>query len=79
MEVRASNKNFLQWEGDALAIGLFEDATELSGELVTLDEKLGGILKELITEEEFKAKASSSIFTRVAGVSKKTKVQNLRY
>lgn len=65
MEVRASNKKFLEWEGDALAIGLFEDATELTGELASLDEKLGGILKELIAEEEFKGKASSSIFTRV--------------
>ena len=69
MEVRASNKKFLEWEGDALAIGLFEDATELTGELASLDEKLGGILKELIAEEEFKGKANSSIFTRVGGAS----------
>ncbi|KST63958.1 leucyl aminopeptidase [Mastigocoleus testarum] len=69
MEVRASNTNFLEWKGDALAIGLFEDATELTGQLTSLDEKLGGILKEIITEEEFKAKAGSSIFTRVPGVS----------
>ena len=69
MEVRASNTNFLEWKGDALAIGLFEDATELTGELASLDEKLGGILKEIITEEEFKAKAGSSIFTRVPGAS----------
>ncbi len=69
MEVRASNTNFLEWKGDALAIGLFEDATELTEELASLDEKLGGILKEIITEEEFKAKAGSSIFTRIPGAS----------
>ncbi len=69
MEVRANNTNFLEWKGDALAIGLFEDATELTGELASLDEKLGGILKEIITEEEFKAKAGSSIFIRVPGAS----------
>lgn len=67
MEILASNTPFKEWKGDGLAIGLFEDAVELTGELATLDEQVGGILKELIAEEEFKGKAGSSIFTRLSG------------
>ncbi|MEM7726781.1 MAG: leucyl aminopeptidase [Cyanobacteria bacterium P01_A01_bin.45] len=65
MQIRASNQSYLEWKGDGLVVGLFEDATELSGELASLDEKLNGTLKELITEEEFKGKANSSTFTRL--------------
>jgi leucyl aminopeptidase len=65
MAILASDTPLLEWAGDTLAIGLFEDAVELSGDLATLDEKFGGILKELITEEEFKGKANSTIATRV--------------
>ncbi|MBW4560579.1 MAG: leucyl aminopeptidase [Mojavia pulchra JT2-VF2] len=66
MLIRASDTPLLEWAGDTLAIGLFEDAVELTGELATLDGKFAGILKELIAEEEFKGKANSTIFTRVA-------------
>lgn len=60
MEIRGSNTPLLEWVGDGLAIGLFEDAVELTGELATLDEKLAGSIKELIAEEEFKGKQGSS-------------------
>ncbi|MBH8577806.1 leucyl aminopeptidase [Nostocaceae cyanobacterium CENA369] len=66
MAIQLSDKPLLEWAGDTLAIGLFEDAVELTGELATLNEKLAGVLKELIAEEEFTAKANSTIFTRVA-------------
>ncbi|WP_445630802.1 leucyl aminopeptidase [Nostoc sp. DSM 114167] len=65
MTIQPSDKPLLEWAGDSLAIGLFEDAVELTGELATLDQKFSGVLKELITEEEFKGKANSTIFTRV--------------
>jgi leucyl aminopeptidase len=65
--IQLSNKPLLEWAGDSLAIGLFEDAVELTGELATLNEKFAGILKEVITEEEFTAKANSTVFTRVSG------------
>lgn len=64
----------LNWSGDALAIGLFEDGVELTGELAQLDEKLAGTLQELIDETEFTGKANSSAVTRVGGGSSIRKV-----
>ncbi|PHJ54870.1 aminopeptidase A [Nostoc linckia z18] len=67
MTIQPNDRPLLEWTGDSLAIGLFEDAVELTGELATLDQKFAGVLKELIAEEEFKGKANSTIFTRVSG------------
>lgn len=69
MEVRATDTPLLEWTGDGLAVGLFEDATELTGDLAALDEKLAGVLKELITEEEFKGKLGCTAVTRVGAGS----------
>ncbi|WP_448564116.1 leucyl aminopeptidase [Trichothermofontia sp.] len=63
------------WSGDGLAIGLWQAATQeekdppiaLASEWAALDERLGGILTELITETEFKAKAGSTVSTRIGG------------
>jgi len=55
------------WTGDALAIGLFEDAVELTGDLAQLDEQLAGTLKELIQEVDFKGKTGTSAIARVGG------------
>jgi leucyl aminopeptidase len=74
MEIRATDIPLLEWVGDGLAIGLFEDAVELTGELATLDENLAGSIKELIAEEDFKGKQGSTIFTRVSGNSSIRKV-----
>jgi leucyl aminopeptidase len=72
--IQLSNQPLLEWAGDTLAIGLFEDAVELTGELATLNDKFAGILKEVIAEEEFTAKANSTVFTRVSGGSSVKKV-----
>jgi len=69
MEIRATDTPRLDWTGDTLAIGLFEDALELTGDLAQLDEKLGGTLKELIEETEFKGSVGSSAVTRVGAGS----------
>lgn len=69
MELRVTNTPRLEWTGDALAVGLFEDQVELTDALAALDEKLAGTLKELITETEFKGKEGSSAATRVGGGS----------
>lgn len=69
MEIRATETPILEWTGDALAIGLFENAVELSGDLPALDEKLAGTLKELIGETEFDGKPGSSAVTRVGANS----------
>ncbi|MBE9085690.1 MULTISPECIES: leucyl aminopeptidase [unclassified Tolypothrix] len=74
MVIRPSDTPLLEWTGDTLAIGLFEDNLELTGELATLDGKFAGILKELITEEEFKGKANSTVFTRIAASTPVKKV-----
>ncbi|HLO89326.1 MAG TPA: leucyl aminopeptidase [Nostocaceae cyanobacterium] len=74
MTIRPSNTPLLEWTGDTLAVGLFEEAVELTGDLATLDERFAGILKELIAEEEFTGKANSTIFTRVGAGNSVKKV-----
>ena len=69
MEIKPANTTLLEWAGDALAIGFFEDDTELTGDLALLDEKLQGTLSELIQEADFKGKTGTSAITRVGGDS----------
>lgn len=69
MEFRATDTSLLDWSGDGLAIGFFEEAVELTGDLAQLNEKLGGILQEIIAEAEFKAKEGSTVSTRVGSNS----------
>jgi leucyl aminopeptidase len=66
MTIQPTNTALLDWTGDTLAIGIFEDAVELTGDLATLNDQCGGILQEIITEEEFTGKANSSIVMRVS-------------
>jgi len=74
MEIRATDTPLLDWAGDSLAIGLFEDAVELTGDLAQLNEKFAGVLNELIAETEFKGKEGSSAVTRVGSRSPVRKV-----
>ncbi len=74
MEIRATDTPRLDWTGDALAVGLFENGLELTGDLAQLDEKLAGTLKELIEETEFKAIVGSSAVTRVGAGSSIRKI-----
>ncbi|MEG5136930.1 MULTISPECIES: leucyl aminopeptidase [unclassified Microcoleus] len=67
MEFLVTDKPRSAWKGDALAIGLFEDALELTGDLAQLDEQLAGTLKELIQEVDFKGKIGTSAIARVGG------------
>lgn len=69
MELRGLGTSPLNWSGDGLAIGLFEDAVELSGDLAALNESLTGVIQDLLTEAEFKAKEGSVISTRISGNS----------
>ncbi len=70
MQIQATNKSILDWSGDILALGFFEGATELTGDLSQLDEQLAGTLQELITEEEFEGKTGTSAVTRISGPNK---------
>jgi len=65
MTIQLSNQTLLNWTGDTLAIGLFEGAIELTGDLATLNDRFAGIIQELIAEEEFTGKANSLIFSRL--------------
>ena len=69
MEFKPTNTPRLEWAGDALAIGLFEDAVELDYELAQLNDKLAGTLKELIDEAEFKGATGNSAVARVGSNS----------
>ena len=74
MTIQLTNTGLLDWTGDTLAFGLFEDAVELTGDLVNLNDKFAGILKEVIAEEEFTGKANSTVVIRLAGTSPVKKV-----
>jgi leucyl aminopeptidase len=65
MDLRVTATPLLEWSGDCLVVGLFEDQLELAGDLVALNEKLTGVLSELIAEMEFKGKEGTTAATRV--------------
>ena len=65
MTIRLGNTALLDWSGDTLAVGLFEDAVELTGDLANLNEKYGGIFPEIIAEEEFTGKPNSTVVIRL--------------
>lgn len=69
MDLRGIDTPPLEWSGDCLVIGLFENAVELTEELAALDQKLSGTLTELMAEFEFKGKEGSSAVTRVGAGS----------
>ena len=69
MEIKGTDTSYLDWSGNALAVGLFEEAVEVTGDLAKLDEKLGGTIAEIIAEEEFEGKPGSSVVSRVGGNS----------
>ena len=68
MKVLGINGSLVDFSGEGLAIGLFEDKLELTGDLKALDTKLSGLVSEIIAEADFKGKSGSSIATRVMGV-----------
>lgn len=67
MQIRATKTALLDWTGDVLALGIFENETELTGDLAQLNEKLAGTIGELIEDEEFKGKIGSKATTRIGG------------
>lgn len=74
MELRGVETSRLDWTGDCLIVGLFEDGLELTGDLAALNEKLSGTLQELIEDMEFKGKPDSTSSARVGGGSAVRKV-----
>ncbi|MFM7559179.1 M17 family peptidase N-terminal domain-containing protein, partial [Cylindrospermopsis raciborskii] len=74
MITRTSDTELLNWTGDTLGIGLFEDAVELKDDLATLNQKYGGVFSEVIAEEEFTGKANTTVVIRVGANSPIRKV-----
>jgi leucyl aminopeptidase len=67
MQITTTTTPLLNWNGVTLALGIFEDNTELTGDLQQLDKQLSSAISELIAEEEFKGKSGSSVTTRLSG------------
>ncbi len=65
MDIKAIGTPRLDWTGDLLAIGFYEDAVELSGDLGELNTKLQGVIEVLVAETEFKGAKDSGATTRV--------------
>jgi leucyl aminopeptidase len=74
MQIKATNTALLDWTGDLLAVGILEGETELAGDLAKLDEKLAGIISELITEEEFEGKSGTTVVSRIGAKSPVRKI-----
>jgi leucyl aminopeptidase len=66
MEFHASGTSCLDWSGDALIIGLSEEALPLSTTLAELSGRVSGVLQDLIDEVEFTGKEGTSAVTRIS-------------
>jgi leucyl aminopeptidase len=69
MQVQPTSTPRLDWSGDGLAIGFFEDQVELTGDLAELDTRLSGSIQDLISEAEFKGKDGSVASIRVGSTT----------
>jgi leucyl aminopeptidase len=65
MHIQTASTTGQDWSGDLLAVGIFEEHLELTGDLASLNQTLAGLLQELIQESEFKAKFGKTLFSRV--------------
>lgn len=74
MEFHASSTSCLDWSGDALIIGLSEDALPLSTPLAELNSQVSGLLQELIDEAEFTGKEGTTAVIRVGSDAKVRKL-----
>jgi leucyl aminopeptidase len=71
MDIQTTATSLLEWRGDGLAIGFWEDNVSIIGDLLTLNTQWHGLIQEIIDEAEFKGAAASIISTRVVGNIKK--------
>jgi leucyl aminopeptidase len=76
MEIRGSAQTAATWSGEAIALGFFEQEAVLTvpDSLAALDDRLSGVIAEVISETEFKGKSGSLSVTRVGGGSPIKKV-----
>ncbi|WP_299410350.1 leucyl aminopeptidase [Acaryochloris sp. IP29b_bin.148] len=67
MKIQAIETLVSDWSGDCLGIGFFEEAVDLEKDLAQLNQRLEGVLQELIEETEFKGKSGEQPWTRISG------------
>jgi leucyl aminopeptidase len=77
MNFVASDKSCLTWSGDCLVVGLSEESLPLTGILADLNEKVSGLLQELIDETEFKGKEGTTASIRIGGNVRKLGIVGL--
>jgi leucyl aminopeptidase len=67
MEITAVATIPIEWTGDLLAIGFFEDEVKIEGDtsIAALDSKLQGVIADIIAETDFKGKAGSTSIIRI--------------
>lgn len=66
-DVRVSTRDVQQFEGDALAIGLFSGETTLQGPAAALDEALAGVIADLIASGEVSGAADEITLLHTLG------------
>ncbi|HEU0028009.1 MAG TPA: leucyl aminopeptidase [Ktedonobacterales bacterium] len=66
-EVRVSTRDVQQFEGDALAVGVFSGETALQGPAAALDEALAGVIAELIASGEVSGAADEITLLHTLG------------
>lgn len=66
--VQSSEADAVKWKGDIIVFGVFEGGLE-DKELKRLDELVGGLISDIIKEEDFSGKIGQSTYTRLAGHS----------
>jgi leucyl aminopeptidase len=64
MKIQSTDTPLQQWSGDCLGVGFFEDQVEQSETFSTLNAALGGLLQEVVAENEFKGKSGETTWLR---------------
>lgn len=67
MKIQATDTRPLDWSGDCLGLGFFEDAVDLQA--FDADADRLGLLQDLVETSEFKGKSGETAWTRIAGSS----------
>ena len=73
-EVRVSTRDVQQFEGDALAVGIFSDSATLQGPAAALDEALAGVIADLIASGEVSGAADEVTLLHTLGKIEPTRV-----
>jgi leucyl aminopeptidase len=74
IEAHVSTRDVQQFEGDALAVGVFADEAHLQGPAAALDEALAGVIAELVASGEVTGAADEVTLLHTLGKIEPTRV-----